>query len=73
MPDTSASVTVLEKPVTVLPPASTAVTTGCVGNCVPPVAPPPGCVVKTSAAVEPTETLKAELSTLSVPSLARSL
>jgi len=48
-----ASVIDAELLVTVLPPASCTVTTGCVVHAVPPV-PPPGCVVKANCAAEPT-------------------
>src|SRR5438477_470 len=48
------------EPVTVLPPASCTVTTGCVAQAVPPV-PPPGWVVKASLAAAPTVMLKPEL------------
>ena len=44
----SANVTELESDVTVLPPASCTVTTGCAPNAVPPVAFADGCVLKTS-------------------------
>jgi len=72
VPERIDSETVLDEPVAALPPASTAVTTGCVGKAVPPVA-PLGCVVKTRPTAEPAVMLNAELSPLSVPSLARSL
>ena len=39
--------------VTVFPPASCTLTTGCVAHAVPPV-PPPGCVVNASCAAAPT-------------------
>ena len=44
-------------PVTVLPPASCTVTTGCWAHADPPV-PPPGCVVNASFAAAPTVMLK---------------
>ena len=40
-----------------LPFASRAVTTGCVGKATPPVALPPGCVVKTSLVAVPKATV----------------
>jgi hypothetical protein len=55
-----------ELPVTVLPPASWTVTTGCAVHAVPPV-PPPGCVVKASLAAVPTVMLKLLLTALVRP------
>jgi hypothetical protein len=59
-----------ELPVTVFPPASCTVTTGCVAQAIPPV-PPPGCVVNASFAAGPTVMLKAPLVALvNAPSVA---
>ena len=55
-----------------LPPASCAVTTGCVVNALPPVA-PVGCVEKTSLVATPGVTSKAALRPLILVSLACSL
>jgi hypothetical protein len=54
--------------VTVFPPASSTVTTGCVDHAVPPV-PPPGCVVKTNCAPVPTVIVVAVLTALVSPLL----
>src|ERR1017187_3064505 len=56
-----ATVTVETSVVTVLPPASCTVTTGCVAQAVPPV-PPPGCVVKNNLVAAP-------VTSVSVPKL----